>query len=91
MVIGLLSVKVQLLTISLLVRLVNTAVEETGKFISRQAEVNEPVVETVGNISSVLVTSPFGSTVQRTVEVMSSHLCSHTSLLVMILRTAQRL
>ena len=80
MVIGLLSVKVHLLTISLLVRLVNTAVEETGKFISRQAEVNEPVVETVGNISSVLVTSPFGSTVQRTVEVMSSHLVTPHSL-----------
>ena len=34
-----------------------------------QVEVGEPVVQTVGNISNVIATSPFGNTVQRTVEV----------------------
>merc|ERR1712062_707857 len=51
-----------------LVQLFNTAVDEGGKFISRQVEVGEPVVQTVGNISNVIATSPFGNTVQRTVE-----------------------
>ena len=35
-----------------------------------QVEVGEPVVQTVGNISNVIATSPFGNTVQRTVEVI---------------------
>ena len=34
-----------------------------------QVEVGEPVVQTVGNISNVIATSPFGNTVHRTVEV----------------------
>jgi len=45
-----------------LARLFGTAVEEGGNFLARQAEVNQPVVETVVNISK-LVCSELGSSV----------------------------
>ena len=46
-----------------------TSVEDEVMILSQlQVEVGEPVVQTVGNISNVIATSPFGNTVQRTVE-----------------------
>merc|ERR1711862_1081613 len=47
-----------------LVRLFGTVVAEGGNFLSRQAEVNQPVVETVANISSTIGQSQFVRTVQ---------------------------
>merc|ERR1739848_769526 len=52
---------------SSLVQLLNTAMDEGGKFISRQVEVGEPVVQTVGNISNVIAISEFKNRIQRTV------------------------
>eukprot|EP00090_Calanus_glacialis_P033530 TRINITY_DN55738_c0_g1_i1.p1 TRINITY_DN55738_c0_g1~~TRINITY_DN55738_c0_g1_i1.p1 ORF type:complete len:128 (+),score=49.78 TRINITY_DN55738_c0_g1_i1:108-491(+) len=42
-----------------LVRLFGTVVEEGGNFLAKQAEANEPVLETVGNISSTIGRSDF--------------------------------
>jgi len=51
-----------------LFNLFNTALKEGQKFVSRQMEVNEPVVETVGNISTAIAASEFGTTLQRSVQ-----------------------
>jgi len=40
-------------------RLLGTAVEEGGNFLAHQAEANEPVLETVGNISTTIGRSDF--------------------------------
>merc|ERR1712123_504449 len=47
-----------------LVRLFGTVVEEGGNFLAKQAEANEPVLETVGNISSTIGKSDFVQGVQ---------------------------
>jgi len=47
-----------------LARLFGTAVEEGGNFLAKQAEVNQPVVETVANISSTIGQSEFVRGVQ---------------------------
>ena len=41
------------------VRLFGTVVEEGGNFLAKQAEANEPVLETVGNISTTIGRSDF--------------------------------
>ena len=41
-----------------------TVVEEGGNFLAKQAEANEPVLETVGNISSTIGQSDFVQGVQ---------------------------
>merc|ERR1712106_18789 len=45
-------------------RLIGTVVEEGGNFLAKQAEANEPVLETVGNISSTIGQSDFVKGVQ---------------------------
>merc|ERR1719153_866015 len=47
-----------------LARLFGTVVEEGGNFLARQAEVNQPVAETVANISSTIGQSEFVRGVQ---------------------------
>ena len=44
--------------------MLGTVVEEGGNFLAKQAEANEPVLETVGNISSTIGQSDFVKGVQ---------------------------
>ena len=46
-------------------RLFGTAVQEGGEFLAKQAEANEPVLETVGNISTTIGRSGFVQGVGR--------------------------
>merc|ERR1712141_709034 len=73
-----------------LVQLFNTAMDEGGKFISRHVEVGEPVVQTVGNISNVIATSPFGNTVHRTVEDSADSVVRSTQCVLCGLHTRDR-
>jgi len=45
--------------------LFSTLGSESGKFVAKQTEVNQPVVETVGNIRSTISRSDFVQSVQR--------------------------
>jgi len=51
--------------------LFSTLGSESGKFVAKQTEVNQPVVETVGNIRSTISRSDFVQSVQRGASDMS--------------------
>jgi len=53
--------------VSSLFKLFSTAVTEGGKFVSKQVEANQPVMRTVGNISTAIAQSDFGNSVHNSV------------------------
>jgi len=48
-------------------KLLTTAATEGGKFVSKQVEANQPVMRTVGNISTAIAQSDFGNSVHNSV------------------------